>query len=443
MGNRRRSAVPPGALLESDDDDHSYRSFEDQYVPAASTRTDGNNSIAEDQTHVTHDYHFGQSFKPDATTKKFIAGTDIIDVSFIVRDDDVTIFTSSPYGDDDLAFIHPNGTGRVNLEVDLRQCADGASNGINVVGVGSFACAPSTADSASTILVGGGRGGDDDFGEDHQDVDVRFSVSLFVPDVEPPVITCDAADGQWHPTDVVIHCTAADAGSGLANSADSAFDLSTSVPAGTETANALTSTREVCDAVGNCATAGPIGGNKIDKKAPEIVIVQPAPTEYTHSDTLVLDYIVSDGGSGVSTVTPRMDGATTVAGEGLPSGRAISLLTALALGDHTFTVDADDHVANVSPTESVTFSIVVTPESLIEDVTIFEGLGDIKSTLVNSLLAKLANAAKKFNDGDCMTAQNIYQAFINEVQAQTGKGISATAAAILIADAEYLIANCP
>jgi len=66
-----------------------------------------------------------------------------------------------------------------------------------------------------------------------------------------------------------------------------------------------------------------------------------------------------------------------------------------------------------------------------------------ESRSVNSLLAKLSNAAKKFNSGDCMTAKNIYQAFINEVQAQTGKGISEAAAAILIADAEYLIANCP
>jgi hypothetical protein len=138
-----------------------------------------------------------------------------------------------------------------------------------------------------------------------------------------------------------------------------------------------------------------------------------------------------------------MDGATTVAGGGLSSGTAIPLLTALALGEHTFAVDADDHVGNISPTQSVTFSIVVTPESLLEAITIFEGMGDIKSTLVNSLLAKLANAANKFNAGDCMTAQNIYRAFINEVQAQIGKAITPFAAGILIADAEYLIANCP
>jgi hypothetical protein len=443
MGDRKRSPVPPGGLLESDDDDHSYRSDEGEHFPAAATRTDANNSIAEDKTHVTHDYHFGQSFKPDATTKQFVGGTDIIDLSFIVRDQDVTAPTSSPYGDDDLAFIHPNGSGRVDLHVDLRECADGTSNGINVVGVGNFACAPTTADSAATILVGGGRGGEDDFGEDSSDVDVRFSVNLFVPDTEPPVITCAAPDGAWHSNDVGIACTAADEGSGLADPADAAFTLSTSVPAGTETANALTGTREVCDAVGNCITAGPIGGNKVDKKAPVIVITEPTAKEYTHSDTLVLDYSVTDGGSGVSTVTPTMDGATTVAGESLPSGRAILLLTALPLGDHTFAVGAVDHVGNVSPTESVTFSIVVTPESLMQAITIFQNSGDIKPALVNSLLSKLANAAEKFNSGDCATAANLYRAFISDVQAQTGKGITTFAAAILIADAEYLIANCP
>ena len=150
-----------------------------------------------------------------------------------------------------------------------------------------------------------------------------------------------------------------------------------------------------------------------------------------------------DGGSGAATVTPTMNGNTMLAGAPLPSGRAILLLTALPLGDHTFTVGADDNVGNVSPPKSVTFSIAVTPESLIEAITIFEGLGDIKSTLVTSLLAKLNNAAQKFNSGHCTPAQNLYRAFINEVLAQKGKAITAFAADILIADAQYLIANCP
>jgi hypothetical protein len=34
-------------------------------------------------------------------------------------------------------------------------------------------------------------------------------------------------------------------------------------------------------------------------------------------------------------------------------------------------------------------------------------------------------------------------AFINQVKAQTGKGITPTAAAILIGDAQYLITQCP
>ena len=442
MGNRRRSAVPPGALLERDNDDHSYREDEGQYFPAAATRTDTiDPDIAGDRTVVQHNYYFGQSFKPDADTRQFLAGTDIIDLSFIVRDMDTTWPTSSPYGDDDLALIHPNGSGRVDLHVDLQNCVDHTASGITVDGVGTFACG--AMDAVNLILVGGGRGGEDDYGMDSRDVDVKFSVEMFVPDIIPPAITCDQPDGQWHPINVVLHCTATDEGSGLADPADATFDLSTHVGAGIETANAFTDSREVCDAVGNCATAGPIGGNKVDRKAPVIVITQPAATEYTHSDTLVLDYSVTDGGSGVASVTPRMNGDTMLAGAALPSGRAILLLTALPLGEHTFTVNADDKVGNLSPTRSVTFSIIVTPESMIQAITIFEGLGDIQSALAKSLLSKLANAAQKFNSGDCNAAQNLYRAFINEVQAQRGKAITAFAADILITDAEYLIANCP
>ena len=47
----------------------------------------------------------------------------------------------------------------------------------------------------------------------------------------------------WHATDVSIACTAGDLASALANPADASFSLSTNVPAGTETPNAATGTR--------------------------------------------------------------------------------------------------------------------------------------------------------------------------------------------------------
>ncbi len=94
-------------------------------------------------------------------------------------------------------------------------------------------------------------------------------------------------------------------------------------------------------------------------------------------------------------------------------------------------------------TSSVTFTIIVTPESIKGDVQQFLQSGAIQNDgRANSLLAKLNAAADKWNSGDCSTAANIYQAFINELQAQSGKGVDATATQIMIADAQYLITHC-
>jgi len=112
-------------------------------------------------------------------------------------------------------------------------------------------------------------------------------------------------------------------------------------------------------------------------------------------------------------------------------------------GDHTFTVTAVDNVGGTN-SASVTFSIIVTAASIQTDVTQFLQSGDIKSAgEANSLLSKLVAAAAKRAAGKCSTAANIYQLFIEELQAQSGKGVSVTAAAIMIADAQYLITHCP
>lgn len=116
-------------------------------------------------------------------------------------------------------------------------------------------------------------------------------------DKKAPTFDCDVPDGSWHDDDVTLHCTAADGGSGLAAAADASFDLSTDVPGGTETANAATGSRTVEDKVNNSATAGPIGGNKIDKKAP-VVSCGAADGDW-HADDVSISCIASDAGSGL------------------------------------------------------------------------------------------------------------------------------------------------
>jgi hypothetical protein len=264
-----------------------------------------------------------------------------------------------------------------------------------------------------------------------------------VQDTTSPSIVCAAPDGLWHAGDVLLPCTASDIGSGLANPADASFSLSTNVPPRKENDNAPTGVRTVCDKDDNCSQAGPIGGNKVDKKAPAIAIVQPAAKQYVHSAALVLDYTVEDGGSGVAQFTPTFDGLTTLGGHDLADGQTIDFLTELALGVHTFAVAASDKVGNAS-SFTVMFEIIVTADSIEDDVTRFLGEGAIKNAgLANSLLAKLSAAAEARARGDCARARNIYNAFMRQVTAQAGEGIDATAAAILIADVRYLIAHCP
>src|SRR5262249_61458103 len=144
----------------------------------------------------------------------------------------------------------------------------------------------------------------------------------------------------------------------------------------------------------------------------------------------------------VKSVAATLDGDTMVEGHDLASGQTINLLD-LTLGDHTFAVTAVDNAGNIAA-PSVTFSIVVTPQSIIDDVSYFLSTHDITVTnAANSLLKKLQAAAARRAVGNCVAANGVYQAFINAVDAQTGKNISAGSATILITDAQYLIAHCP
>jgi hypothetical protein len=119
-------------------------------------------------------------------------------------------------------------------------------------------------------------------------------------DRKAPQVTCGNADAIWHANDVSIGCTASDGGSGLANAGDASFNLSTSVAAGTETANASTNSRSVADVVGNSETGGPISGNQIDKKGPTLSLTCPNSPLLLNQPNVPANWTAADGGSGVA-----------------------------------------------------------------------------------------------------------------------------------------------
>jgi hypothetical protein len=151
-------------------------------------------------------------------------------------------------------------------------------------------------------------------------------------DVTAPQIACGAAASGWHGSNVTITCTASDNGSGLASSTDPSFVLGTSVTAGTETATASTGSRQVCDRVGNCATAGPIGGIKVDLRAPSVTIAAPGATRYILNAAVASSYACADAGSGIATCVGTV-----------PSGAAIDTA---AVGTRSFAVTATDRAGN-------------------------------------------------------------------------------------------------
>jgi hypothetical protein len=170
-----------------------------------------------------------------------------------------------------------------------------------------------------------------------------------------------------------------------------------------------------------------------DAVAPTITITSPTATTYPHSAVIPLTYSATDAESAIASVVADVDGTPT-------SAATLDLLT-LALGSHTFTVTATDVFGNTA-SESVAFMVTTTAGDLANSVSALYDAGSITKTGIrDSLLAKLNSAMKSMDKGNDKAAMQQLAAFIKEVTAQTGKAITADAAANLIADAEYVIAQ--
>jgi hypothetical protein len=127
------------------------------------------------------------------------------------------------------------------------------------------------------------------------------------------------------------------------------------------------------------ATAGLIRRfiEDVDTTAPSVAITSPVATTYLHNGTLTLGYSDPiDDESGVKSFTVTLDGSPMLGNQPLGNGRVINLLTEMLPGDHTFALNATDNAGNVAA-PSVTFSIIVTPASLMADVNYFLSTHDI------------------------------------------------------------------
>jgi hypothetical protein len=165
-----------------------------------------------------------------------------------------------------------------------------------------------------------------------------------------PGIECAAAPSGWSASDISLSCSANDPHSGIQG--PSAFSLVTNVAAGTETSEAETDSRSVCDVAGNCANAGPISGIRIDRKGPSIAITSPA-GNYTINQVVTAAFSCSDGGSGLN----QCNGS-------VPNGQPLNTSSA---GPGQFTVNASDAVGNTSQA-SVSYSVGFATRTLHDEM---------------------------------------------------------------------------
>jgi hypothetical protein len=166
-------------------------------------------------------------------------------------------------------------------------------------------------------------------------------------DRSAPVPTCTLVDpGVWYKVDVSVSCSAADAGVGLASAADGAFTLTTSLATGSQSAAALTGSKNLCDKLNNCVTIGPFAF-KIDKQAPTAAIAVPVSgATYQPGQVVAASFTCSDGagGSGIASI----NGCVGTVANGAPIDTTV--------GSHTFSVTATDTVGNTK-TVTVTYSV--------------------------------------------------------------------------------------
>lgn len=218
--------------------------------------------------------------------------------------------------------------------------------------------------------------------------------------VVTPAVSGLAGDNGWYRGDVTISWSAADPTSGLSTPACATATLAADSPGATYSCSAT-------NGAGLTTTATQTV--KRDATNPVVSYSGNAGT-YSADQAIAIDCAASDATSGLAASScENIGGAAYTFGPGATTRSA----------------SATDRAGN-STTATVTFTVVVTTDALCRLAKEFAG------NLATSLCAKLDAAAAARARGSAKAADNQIDAFLKELRAQSGKGISAEHADILI-----------
>jgi len=166
----------------------------------------------------------------------------------------------------------------------------------------------------------------------------------------------------------------------------------------------------------------------LDTTGPKITSSMDSPTNGSYYDVglkVTVNFSATDSDNPVATLTATLDGSTT-----LTSGGTIDMNT-LTAGSHSIVINATDQLGNPSSV-TVTFTIHPTVAGMINAVNQGVAAAKITSKVGNNLVGMLNTVQAAINAGNNAAAKaalNNYMAYVNS---QSGTGITAAYATLLV-----------
>jgi len=319
---------------------------------------------------------------------------------FILRSTGVgPYFLASPKYDNRIVYQHASGTGESTV-LTLR---------LGTKKLSEVADIPNVATNERLVFM-------------YNTEEIAFITS---DDAAPETIATPEGEAQygWYRSPVIIHFAAVDDLSGVAATyyRVNDEDVESGIRAVIEDEGVHTVTYWSVDRAGNVEDVKSLSVS-IDLTAPRIAFDVVDGTEFTVDQNVTIGCEATDELSGIAAATCNLDQVPAYE---------------LGLGEHTFSASATDHAGHVT-SASITAIITVNYDSLARLAGMWfeeSGHGDVAASLIEKLDAAKDSASR----GNSKAKEGQLGAFVNQVNAQSGKAITAKQADVLISFAAALM----